>query len=77
MSDSEIKTYAQGMLTNKKFEYHVVAYNDKKTNQQGLPVYTDSTDVSVTASSEQTALTQARELVARDQYEVFRIVEIP
>ena len=73
----ENKTYAQGLLEGKKFQYGVVAYNDKKQGPQEQPLFVDSADLEVTAKSEEAALAQARELINRKFYSVFRIQEIP
>ena len=73
----ENKTYAQGLLEGKKFQYGVVAYNNKKEGVQGQPLFVDSADLEVTAKSEEAALAQARELISRKFYVVFRVQEVP
>jgi hypothetical protein len=70
------KTYEQGLVDQKKFSYGVVCYKEKRVNgsKDGF-LFVDSCDVSVKARNEEEAVNQAKLLVKRDVYEVFRVVE--
>lgn len=71
------QAYIEGLMERKVFIYSVLAYDDRRTREDGNGyIYDSDSIIRVTASNEEMALAQARQLVQnRREYLVVEVNE--